>query len=95
MKLVDMLSINAAGLGGHSVMDARHWRLPVDAFVHENLIYLYQGTDGRLDYRHDSQLGIGFVFSLVFCWKWVGKLSCTYRIIKYMITTDTWRLWGE
>lgn len=92
MRLVDMLSFNAAGMGGRSVMDASRWRLPVHAYLHENLIYLYQGTDGFLDYRDCRQLGIDFLFTLMACWDKVGRLSCTYRIFKYMITTNTWRL---
>lgn len=95
MRLVDILSNNAAGVNGRAAADIAQIYMPVDAYLLENLTYLCQATHGALDYRCCDRIGMSLMSVLTSGKAGVGTLSCTCRILSHMMSADTWRRQGQ
>lgn len=92
MKLHDLFDNQAGGMDGRSKDEDVVFIVPVDAYIRENLIYLFQCSKGKLDFRNRSKLSSDDLWTITMYWKTIRNFSCAHRLYSYLLDIDTWEV---
>lgn len=92
MYLMELCKRHAEGWNGEARKRNVVFVVPVDRYMHENLIYLSQYTKGKLDYRDYDKLSSDDMREIFRRWDEVRNSSFIYRLIAHLLEIDTWQV---